>query len=332
MARFTGATLSVLGGLAGALFVAGAVATGCGGDDNGGTTTNSTSTSSKSSSSTGTSSTGTTSATSSTSATTGADAGDAGDAADGSPGDAGDAGDGDATLPPCNTAALLNIDAGNLLFSFNDGSISTTVGTTPTSWSAAVQTNFNVSPTAPYNPLDAAFDVTGQGSATVGNSCPGSFEFTVPFSTTGQVGVGQFNYPGNGAPYNAKAIHLSIKYVLPDNTDASTAYIPDLSNIGTDGGNGFIQPFVQWAVPPSDGGAPAAYSSQNFSVAIGWSTLPADGGWYPLTVPITGSDGGTVYLNQIGVQAYDPQFGIDGAVPLPFPATVQFYVDDVWFE
>src|SRR5207237_2895736 len=98
------------------------------------------------------------------------------------------------------------------------------------------------------------------------------------------------------------AIHLSVKYVLPDDTDASTAFVQELTNIGTDGGNGFVQPFVQWT-PSVDGAAPdASYTNGNFSVVAGWSTLPADGGWFALTVPITTpSDAGPVYLNAYGV-------------------------------
>lgn len=340
MARFTGATLSVLGGLAGALFVAGAVATGCGGDDNGGgnnsTSTNATT---KSSSSTGSNSTGTTSATSSTSATSASsgDAGDAGDAGDGKAPDASDAGDGgDSTVPSCNTAALLNIDAGNLLFSFNDGGIAMTVGTQSVNWGVAVD----------MNPLDAGFGAVAQGNPTVGDTCPGSLELIIPFTTTGQGVAGSFAYPGLGVPYNAKAIHFALKFVIANDADASPAFLQEL--IQTDGsGFSYLTPYAQWTPALADGGQlDASYQAQNFTTAIsgGFSGFPSDGGWLLTTVPITAADPGDgavvpvpaptkIYLNQIGVQLRDPQAGADaGPQPLPFPLTLEFFIDDVWFE
>jgi hypothetical protein len=337
MARFTGATLSVLGGLAGALFVAGAVATGCGGDDTTGTNNNSTSTSSKTSTSTATSSTGTSSATSSTSGSTGSDAGDAGDGS--APSDAGDAGtDGDATVtPPCNSVALLG-DAGTLLFSFDDGGISATIGTQSANWSSSII----------GNPLDASFAVVGGGNATVGEWCPGSFEMVVPFTTLGQGAKGSIAYPGTGAPYNAKALHFSLRLAFPDNTDASTVYLQDLLQV--DGSDfSYLQVFAQWSPAAPDGGAPdGSYQAQNYSNVSpnGYLAFPADGGWTQQTVPITVKDPGdaavsnatapvAIYLNQIGLQVFDPQApGGDaaGLAPLPMPLNVQFFVDDVWVE
>jgi hypothetical protein len=318
MARFTGATLSVLAGLAGTLVVAGAVATGCGGDDNGGTTTGTTTTSHTT---TTTTSSGTTTSTSSTSATSTP------------PGDAGDAGaDADATVPPCNTAAVLGIDAGQILFSFNDGGTSVTIGTQSVSWTASVA----------QNDLDAAFAVTGQGNPTVGNSCPGSFEMVVPFSTTGQKAAGVVTYPTPpGVPLNAKAIHLALRYELT-NTDAG---VGELTSIGQDGGGGYVQAYAQWGLPGPDGGVPDSgfFANNNFP-STGWNNLPTDGGWLAFSVPITVTDPDSgaktaattdvpIFLSQIAVQVADPQFGPEGGpVALPTPVTVHFFVDDVWFE
>jgi hypothetical protein len=323
MARFTGATLSVVGGLVGALVVAGAVATGCGGDDNGTTTSSNTSTNKTTSSSGGT---GTTSATTTTSATSAA-SGDGGGVKDGGP-------DGDATVtPPCITPVP---DGGTLLFSFDDGGITMTVGTATPSWGVR----------ADQNPLDADFDATGAGNATIGASCPGSFEITAPFTTTGQGVVGSFAYPGNGVGYTGKVIHFSLKYIIANNLDGSAAFLQELTQ--TDGsGFSYLTPYAQWTPPLADGGQPDAnYQAQNFSQSVsgGFGGLLTDGGWLEQRVAITTTDPGDgavipvttptkFFLNQIGVQLRDPQAGADaGPQPLPFPLDLKFYIDDVWVE
>jgi hypothetical protein len=318
MAGITVATLAVAGGLAGALVVAATVVTGCSSDKSNGTTTGTTSnTAASSGGSTGT-------ASSSTSGTSAGDGGTHDTALDG-----------DTTMPPTHcAAAVLNIDASDLLFSFDNGNISIPVGTQSVSWTAGPASN----------PLDASFDVAGQGNQAVGNACPGSFEMVVPFSTTGQEAIAQFKYPDMGVFYNAKAIHFALKMVFPDNTDASTAFEQELV-IFDGAGYSFYQAFAQWTPAGPDGGiSDAAAGYSYFSTPHGYNDFPPDGGWLLVTVPILQTDprDGAVtevtsdtplLLTSVGAQFTDPEVLPDSSpAPLPFPLNTQFFIDDVWVE
>jgi hypothetical protein len=317
MARITGATLAVAGGLVGTIVVAASVAIGCSSNGSNGTTTGTTSNTATS----GTGNGGTASSASGTST------------GDGGTQEAGP--DVDTTVPPTKCGAtVLNVDASNFLFSFDDGRISTIVGSQSVSWTAVPS----------VNPLDASFDVTGRGNPTVGNACPGSFEMVVPFSTSGQQAIAQFSFPGVGVLYNVKAIHMALSMVFPDNMDASTAFEQELV-ISEGAGYSFYQAFAHWTPAAPDGGVSATGATANYvSTDHQYNDFPTDGGWLLLTVPILQVDPGDgavtqvtsdtpIYLTAVGAQFVDPQVLPDSSPgPLPFPLNTHFFIDDVWFE
>jgi hypothetical protein len=317
MARITGATLAVASGLVGAMAVAAAVPVGCSSNDMNGTTTGTTSNTSTSTAGDG----GTTSSSASSTST-----------GDGGTHEAGP--DPDPPVPQTKCAAMvLNIDASSLLFSFDDGNISTIVGTQSASWTAGPWSN----------PLDASFEVTGQGNPAVGNACPGSLEIVVPFSTSGQQAITQFDFPGMGILYNAKAIHMALKMVFPDDTDASAAFEQELV-IAEGAGYSFYQAFARWTPAAPDGGVSGGPTGNYVSTDHEYNDFPSDGGWLFVTVPIVQTDPGDgaitqvtsdtpLFLTTVGALFTDPQVLPDSSPgPLPFPLNTHFFIDDIWFE
>ncbi len=338
MRRINGATLSVVGGVLGALVVAcvaGATATGCGGDDNGGgnntsssntsTTPGQTSSSSKSSTSGATSSTsGSSSSTSSSSSSSSKDGGGADADAGGDGGDAtlndGDAGsDADAAPANCNTAAMLLGDGGTLLFSFDDGGVQ--------SWSLELA----------KDPADAGFDAAIANNPTMGNTCPGSLEATLTYSTTGQTAGAQVFESTPGLQVTGTAVHMSVKLVIPGDTDGG-----EYTMLGgpINGVFGNVQPFIQYTLATPDGAVPfndagaITYQSGNFNTNLATSSF-ANGAWQNVSVSFT-PDGGpaTAFLNHVVVQLYTPAIVDAGIGPtaLANPVTVQLLIDDVYVQ
>jgi hypothetical protein len=330
MRRISGATLSVVGGVVGALVVAGSAATGCGGDDttppnnNSSSSTGSTTTtgSNSNSSSTSTSGSGSGSSSTSSSSSTSTSGVDGGDGGDGGP-------------TPCNTITLLGLaDSGTLLFSFDDG------GSNP-SWTGQVLT---------ADPLDAGdgsalkFDATV--NTTIGASCPGSIELSTAFTQLGQKGQGYAAYaspPGLGV--TGTAVHFALKMIATNSADGGPVAPSELV-IVDGGGFSYMQAFAQWAPPLADGAAPDASYVMNdfFNIPNGFGAFPADGGWVLEAVPIKVADPGDgavsnattptlIYLNQIGLVLADPQIAADGGpMQLPYPVTVKFYADDIYVK
>jgi hypothetical protein len=345
MAKLVSSVRIVFGCLA-AGSVAGAVAlAGCGGDDNSGTpdasssssssssggTSSSSSSSGGSSSSSGGSSSSSSSSGGSSSSSGGSSSsssssggGDAGvDATLGS--DAGGGGDADAGALACNTAATLLANGGTLLFSFDDGGLS----------------GFTTNP--PVDPADAGLTITAVGNATVGNTCPGSIQVTVPFSTVGQKVqvLNALNFPG--IPVTGTVLHLALRVLATANADGGADGGADPYQIlSGPGATGNYQPYYQAEyatldgdVPRDDSGAALGYGTQNFNVNNPWATLPEDGGWQMVNVPLLSADGGattSLYLDQVGVIMYTPPITDAGAAPLPSPVTVQVFIDDIWVE
>lgn len=230
----------------------------------------------------------------------------------------------------CNTALELLGDAGGtLVFSFDDGGITQSLGATGT-WSPSVT-----------DPADAGFTVGAEGNATIGDTCPGSLELTIPLTNLGQAAQIGFSYPSPpGIPITATAMHVAFKLVIVNPADAGAA----LSELV--GGNdaeafSYLNAYAMWSYPnAADGGAPdASYQKNKYAgPANGLGGFPSDGGWALATVPILEQDGAavtsptTIYLNQVGIQVAGPQ-PLDGApAPLAFPLNVQLFVDDIYFQ
>jgi hypothetical protein len=188
------------------------------------------------------------------------------------------------------------------------------------------------------DPLEAGLTPTLVGDPINGNTCPGSIEVTVPFTTTGQKVqlANPINFPG--ALVTGSVLHMSLR-VLPSsgNTDAGNL----LSILGGPAFAGNIQPYYQGEfatpdgdVPRDDAGAGQSYGTSNFNAGFTWAAIDA-GGWNMVNVPIVTADGGpsTIYLNQIGVIMYtDPNPTDAGFVPLSSPVTVMVSVDDIWVQ
>lgn len=296
---------ALMGGVVGILVAAGIVVQGCGNSDNGNNSNTSSSSGTSYTSTTTTSSTSGTTTSTTTSTTTGTSSSSAGE---GGVTDAGDAG---------SSCAL----PGTVLFAFDDGGTGGWMLSSPTS-----------------DPADAGF-VPALSYATPGNTCPGSLQISLPFSTLGQKGGAAFPVPYPGMFTNASAVHFSIRAIIPSDTDGSA--VPWNVLVGpANGAYGNLQPFAQYSYATADGAIPTTadgsvitYQQGNYNVNVSISGF-MDGGWQAVTVPITLGDSGApgVYLNAIAVQAYDPAVTDAGPAALSQPVTLVLQVDDVYLQ
>jgi hypothetical protein len=340
------ATAGVLGGVAGALVLAGLVPLGCGNSNNeSGSTTSAASSSTSTGSSSSSSSTSSSSSSSSSSST-------GGSSSSASSGDAGpdatvnDGGTGEASAPSCTvgtTTSILLSDGGSisvgdggawLLFSFDDGIASDAGSWIPNqaSW------------------LDGAALPSVAASSEQGHTHCGALALTVPFpaygpyntSYTNEEGEAQFNY-ASATRISGKRIHLWVKI-------ASSAYL---------GLNG-VQPYAQWQA--ADAAADANPYGENFyeytSVNFPGTETPydnppyvqeaglADGDWHEIVGdlwvgqsdagPIVNTGPYVVNLIQLGAQLEAANLAADGGLPWAGapaePGTSTLYLDDIWIE
>lgn len=219
----------------------------------------------------------------------------------------------------------------SLFYSFDDGGLSGAVDGVTSTWYGSVAAD----------PADAGLTAAVTGNATIGDTCPGSLELTVPFTTVGQSAKAALGFPSPpGVAVTGTALHLALKYAIENEADGAAPNSSELSVVN--GAYSYAQAYAQYQIPLSDGAAPdAAYSGPNFVtsyVTFGYNNVPTDGGWLLESVPILLTDGGavttptTVYLNQIYVQFNDPQVSDAGPAPLASPLTVQFFIDDVYIQ
>jgi len=227
-----------------------------------------------------------------------------------------------------------------ILYSFDDGGLAQTTGTVSVSapWTGSVLAD----------PADAGLSTSFsvEGNPTVGDTCPGSLEITVPFTTVGQGVRASVTYP-MPIPVTATAVHFALKWVIANDLDGSAAFYDELLLVN--GAYSFLQTYAQWQYPLPDGGAPIqafppvpGASNDFVNVTNGYGGFPggfpSDGDWLLQTVPLTTPDGGAVttptlfYLNELGVQLFGPGISDAGPAPLAFPIDLQFFVDDVYVQ